>query len=189
MKKVEYDIFVIGSGVAGKTVAEECNEKGLKVAIAEDLEFGGTCANRGCDPKKVLLGPTEIIQQANDLKKKGIKKTPKISWKKLQKFKRTFTKNVPLNTKDYFEEKGIKMYAESPKFVGMNTLKVGGLEVHAKNIVIATGLHTRKLKLKGAEFVKDSSDFLSMKKLSKKSHLSRCGIYRYGICPHGRQGR
>ena len=56
MKK--YDVFVIGSGMAGMNIANKCASKGLKVGITDELPFGGTCALRGCDPKKVMLGPT-----------------------------------------------------------------------------------------------------------------------------------
>ena len=58
MKIEEFDVFVIGSGIAGQVVAKSCAKANLKVAIADNREYGGTCANRGCDAKKVLLGPT-----------------------------------------------------------------------------------------------------------------------------------
>ena len=53
MAIAHYDLFVIGTGNAGKHVAYDAVEAGLNVAIADNREFGGTCANRGCDPKKV----------------------------------------------------------------------------------------------------------------------------------------
>ncbi|WP_300441738.1 FAD-dependent oxidoreductase, partial [Christiangramia sp.] len=54
MKK--YDVFVIGSGMSGMTAANKCASKGLKVGITDELPYGGTCALRGCDPKKVIIG-------------------------------------------------------------------------------------------------------------------------------------
>ena len=168
MKRKKFDVFVIGSGVAGKTVAENCAAEGLKVAIAEDKKFGGTCSNHGCDPKKVLLGPTEILQCANDLMGKGVEKPPKLNWKKLQKFKRTFTSDIPKRTKEDFEEKQIKMFSSSPKFIGPNSLQLKDIEVKADKIVIATGLAARKLNVNGSKYLKDSDDFLSLKKLPKQ---------------------
>jgi len=53
MKK--YDVFVIGSGMSGMTAANKCASKGLKVGITDELPYGGTCALRGCDPKKVIM--------------------------------------------------------------------------------------------------------------------------------------
>jgi len=168
MKKLKFDVFVIGSGVAGKTVAEKCKDAGLKVAIAEKREFGGTCSNRGCDPKKVLLGPTQILQQATDLMGKGISEVPTLDWKALQKFKKTFTFSIPKRTKKDFEKKGIEMFHKSPAFISPNVLKVGDVEITAANIVIATGLVPRKLDIKGSKHLKVSDDFLSLKKLPKK---------------------
>ena len=48
MDSIKFDVFVIGSGIAGQTVAKACAEAGKKVAITEKRAFGGTCANRGC---------------------------------------------------------------------------------------------------------------------------------------------
>src|SRR5690606_14914707 len=87
----EYDVFVIGTGTAGKSVAYDCAAEGMKVAIADNREFGGTCANRGCDPKKVLVGITEAMQLSENLKGKGIVSVPEINWQDLQKFKSAFT--------------------------------------------------------------------------------------------------
>jgi glutathione reductase (NADPH) len=52
----QFDLIVIGTGSAASTVAHECRAAGWDVAIIDSRPFGGTCALRGCDPKKVLLG-------------------------------------------------------------------------------------------------------------------------------------
>ncbi len=52
--KETYDILVIGTGVAGSKIASACSIAGKKVGICDQREFGGTCALRGCNPKKVL---------------------------------------------------------------------------------------------------------------------------------------
>ena len=52
----EVDLVVIGTGAAASTVAYECRSAGWEVAIIDSRPFGGTCALRGCDPKKVLVG-------------------------------------------------------------------------------------------------------------------------------------
>ncbi|MGS0526074.1 FAD-dependent oxidoreductase [Zobellia nedashkovskayae] len=98
MKEQKYDVFVIGSGVAGQAVAEACVESGLKVAIADKREYGGTCSNRGCNPKKILLGATELIEASKNLEGKGIQNVPKLNWKKLMKFKESFTRTIPKST-------------------------------------------------------------------------------------------
>jgi len=161
----EFDVFVIGTGTAGKTVAYDCAADGMKVAIADNREFGGTCAQRGCDPKKVLVGITEAMQLSENLKGKGIVSVPKIDWTALQKFKASFTDAVPAFTEKKLKEAGIEMYHQSPKFLAQNTLSVEGKTVKAKKIVIATGNKSMELKIPGREHLKISDDFLEMAKL------------------------
>ncbi len=47
-----YDLIVIGAGMAGVSAATKCASAGWKVAIVDALRYGGTCALRGCDPKR-----------------------------------------------------------------------------------------------------------------------------------------
>jgi len=168
MDKKEFDVFVIGSGVSGRYVANACVKKGLKVAIADNREFGGVCANRGCTPKKVILGPTEVLEFSKHLKGKGIASLPKLNWKALQKFKRTFTDHIPPAVENNLNTSGIKLYHQSPKFIDSNTLSVEGKTIHAKKIVIATGRIPRTLNFIGNDLLKNSDDFLNMKLLPKQ---------------------
>ena len=186
----KFDVFVIGTGTAGKSVAKECVAEGLKVAIADNREYGGTCANRGCDPKKVLVGLTEILDRAEKLKGKGITRMPEFSWEDLMKFKKTFTDAVPAATEKDLEELGIKMYHQSPKFLDQNTLSVEGKTVHAKKIVIATGHKSLELPIPGRHLPVTSDDFLELEALPESiifigagyigmefAHIAaRCGV-------------
>ena len=51
-----FDVIVIGTGSAASVVAMSCRQAGWEVAIIDSRPYGGTCALRGCDPKKVLVG-------------------------------------------------------------------------------------------------------------------------------------
>ena len=155
----EYDVFVIGTGTAGKNVAYDCAAEGMKVAIADNREFGGTCSQRGCDPKKVMVGITEAMHLSASLEGKGIVSVPKIDWAALQKFKLNFTEAVPFTTERGLKEAGIEMYHQSPKFLDENTLTVEGKTVKAKKIVIATG------QIPGRDYLKISDDFLELEEL------------------------
>ena len=161
----EYDVFVIGTGTAGKRVAHDCAEAGLTVAIADKREFGGTCANRGCDPKKVLVGLTEIIDRAEKMKGKGITQMPNLSWQELMEFKESFVDAVPAVTEKAMKKQGISLYHQSPKFLDENTLSVEGKTVKAKKIVIATGNKAMPLNIPGEEHALISDDFLKLQEL------------------------
>ncbi|MGH9654650.1 MAG: FAD-dependent oxidoreductase, partial [Bryobacteraceae bacterium] len=91
----EFDLGVIGTGTAGTTVASKCRAAGWNVAILDSRPFGGTCALRGCDPKKVLVGAAEVSEHAHRMRGKGISSGAPIDWPALIRFKRTFTDPVP----------------------------------------------------------------------------------------------
>jgi len=163
-----FDLFVVGTGTAGKGVAKDCAAAGMRVAIADNREYGGTCPNRGCDPKKVLVAATEVVQLTENLKGKGISSVPEINWKDLQKFKENFTDAIPAVTEKDLKKAGIAMYHQSPKFLDENTLSVEGKTVTADKIVIATGNKPMELKIPGREHLLHSEDFLDLNELPEE---------------------
>lgn len=160
MKK--YDLFVIGVGVAGMSIAGRAAENGFRVGITDKKQYGGTCALRGCDPKKVLIGPTEARYHAGHLIGKGIDQQPEINWKDLIKFKQEMIADMPAQIEAGFKEQGIDMYHGPASFLSKETLLVGEKEIKADKIAIATGARPRKLEFPGAEYARTSSDFLQL---------------------------
>ena len=57
-----YDVVVIGGGPGGYSAAIRARQLGLKTALIEDAELGGTCLNWGCIPTKALLKQAEVYQ-------------------------------------------------------------------------------------------------------------------------------
>ncbi|MEP6261535.1 MAG: NAD(P)/FAD-dependent oxidoreductase [Gillisia sp.] len=161
----DFDVFVIGTGTAGKNVAKECAAAGRTVGIADNREYGGTCANVGCDPKKVLLGISEILEKSQKMLGKGIKDLPTTSWADLMEFKETFVNAVPAVTEKNLKKLGIHMYHQSPKFLDENTLSVEGKTITARKIVIATGQVPMELPIPGRELALISDDFLNLNEL------------------------
>jgi dihydrolipoamide dehydrogenase len=71
----DYDLIIVGAGVGGHGAALHAVKRGLKTAIIEAKEMGGTCVNRGCVPSKALLaasGRVRELQNADHLKDLGI---------------------------------------------------------------------------------------------------------------------
>lgn len=163
MKK--FDVFIIGSGMAGMTITNKCASKGLTVAITDELPYGGICALRGCDPKKVLIGATEVVDFATRLKGKGIHTVPTIDWSSLMAFKQTFVDPVPANIEKGYKKSGIATYHSPAKFVSANQLVVDNETVEAGKIVVASGAKTRKLQIPGEEYTINRTDFLNLKEL------------------------
>lgn len=50
-----FDLVVLGTGAGGSAPASKCRAAGWRVAVVDDQAYGGTCALRGCDQKKVLV--------------------------------------------------------------------------------------------------------------------------------------
>ena len=157
-----YDLFVIGAGVAGMTIASKAAKNGLNVGITDKQQYGGTCALRGCDPKKVLIGPTEASYHAGHLIGKGINQQPEINWPDLMDFKQEIIEDMPSQIEAGFKTQGIDMYHEAASFLSENILSVGEKEIKADKIVIATGARPRTLEFPGAEFAMTSTDFLDL---------------------------
>jgi len=62
----DYDLAIIGAGVGGHEAALHAVKQGLKTAIIEAKDMGGTCVNRGCVPSKALLAATGRVRELND---------------------------------------------------------------------------------------------------------------------------
>src|SRR5258708_6168609 len=98
-----FDLVAIGTGTAASAVASRCRMAGWQVAIVDSRPFGGTCALRGCDPKKVLVGAAEVIDWGRRMEGKGGQAQQlRIDWQKLMRFKRSFTKPVPKHSEEGF---------------------------------------------------------------------------------------
>ena len=143
-----FDLVVIGTGAAASTVAYKCNAAGWKVAVIDSRPFGGTCALRGCDPKKVLIGAAEVIDANYRMKNKGLHSGTNIAidWKELIRFKRTFTDHVPKNREDAFNKAGITTYHGRAQFRGPRSIKVvtepddkAANHIEGRHIVITSG--------------------------------------------------
>src|SRR6266542_3846228 len=83
-----FDLVVLGSGSAAGKVASRCRAAGWTVAMIDKRPFGGTCALRGCDPKKVLVGAAAAVDAARLLAGKGVRPNGiAIDWAELMRFK------------------------------------------------------------------------------------------------------
>lgn len=68
MSQFDYDLVIIGAGVGGHGAALHAVSCGLKTAIVEAAEMGGTCVNRGCIPSKALLAASGKVRELRDAK-------------------------------------------------------------------------------------------------------------------------
>ncbi len=158
-----YDLIVIGAGMAGIAAANKCAAQGWQVAIVDALPYGGTCALRGCDPKKILRRGAEIIDAARLMRGKGIDDAGlSIDWSALMKHKHGFTDPVPANMEDNLASHHVDTLHGEARFTGTNQIEIDGAPYAGDRFMIATGARPRTLTVPGSEHLIDSTNFLNL---------------------------
>ena len=66
MSEFDYDLIIIGAGVGGHGAAIHAVKCGLKTAIIEAQDMGGTCVNRGCVPSEALLAASGRVREMSN---------------------------------------------------------------------------------------------------------------------------
>lgn len=163
-----FDVIIIGSGPGGMAAAYDLAAEGNEVAVVEADLWGGTCPNRGCDPKKVLYGAVEAQDNLAQLQNHGFSRVPKINWAELMDFKETFTKPVPNEQKNGLANAGIHTITGRAVFKDKQTITVESVEYQADKFILATGQRSAILDIPGKEYFDTSTDFLAMKELPEK---------------------
>lgn len=165
-----FDLIVLGVGMAAVSAANKCAAAGWSVAVVDELPYGGTCALRGCDPKKMLRRGAEIIDAARLMRGKGVEAGDlKIDWADLMAFKRGFTDTMPDKIESGLDKNGVSTFHGPARFVSENTIEIGGeTRLQGRHILIATGAEPRPLDFPGAEHVIDSTAFLELEELPRR---------------------
>ena len=167
-----YDLVIIGSGTAAWVAGLRMRAAGWSVALVDHRPFGGTCALRGCDPKKMLISGAEAIDAQSRMRGHGVVSEAQIDWRNLIKFKRSFTNEVPRNRERDFAESGIAAFHGRARFIGPDSIVVdGGQKLKGQNILIAAGARPVPLKIPGQEHAITSEQFLELDALPARVAL------------------
>jgi glutathione reductase (NADPH) len=159
----QFDLVVIGTGTAAGVVAHRCRRAGWSVAVIDSRPFGGTCALRGCDPKRVLVGVAEVVDEVNRLSGQGVRADAlRVEWSELMRFKRGMIEAVPAEREEGFARAGIETFHGRARFVGPSTVTVGDHTLHGRRVLIAAGAKPADLGVEGREHLVTSEQFLEL---------------------------
>lgn len=178
--KFDYDLFVIGAGSGGLAASKRAASYGARVAIAEESLVGGTCAVRGCIPKKLMVYGSHFPALFKDAAGYGwhVGKST-LDW---QRFITAVDQEVrrlsQLHT-GYLEEAGVKLIQSRAKFLDPHTLEVDGSKVTAAKILIAVGGRPIKPDLPGMEFAITSDEMFHLPQ--QPPHLAIIGAGYIGV--------
>lgn len=157
-----FDLVVVGTGVTA-AVASRCREAGWTVAVVDRRPFGGTCALRGCVPKKILVSAAEAVHAARDLATTGVPaRTLAIDWPALMRFKHALVDPTTERTEQAWARMGIEQFHGRARFVGPTTLAVGDDRLIGRRVVVAAGSVPAPLAFPGADRLTTSDAFLDL---------------------------
>ena len=163
-----YDLVVIGTGTAAMVGAMRVRAAGRSVAVVDFRPFGGTCALRGCDPKKMLISGANAVDHTWRMRGRGVAGDARIAWADLMAFKRGFTDPVPQKHQERYSERGIDTFHGRARLTGRNSLEVGEETLEFSNLLIAAGAEPRKLGIPGEEHLVTNEGFLELGDMPKR---------------------
>jgi glutathione reductase (NADPH) len=164
----QYDLVVVGAGTAALGTATTVRGAGWTVAVVDFRPFGGTCALRGCDPKKMLVTGAEAMDLVQRMHPNGVAGETRIDWPALMAFKRRFTDPIPAGTEDHLSKNGIEILHGRARFTGANRMEIGGSVIDGRHFLLAAGAEPVKLGIPGEQHLVTSEQFLNLEQLPRR---------------------
>ncbi|HSH97573.1 MAG: glutathione-disulfide reductase [Methylophilaceae bacterium] len=169
MTTYDYDLFVIGAGSGGVRAARMAAGHGVRVAIAEDRYFGGTCVNVGCVPKKLYVYASQFSESFTGSVGFGWKgQNPQFDWPTLVANK---TKEIDRLQGVYdrlLQESGVAIFNGRAVLQDAHTVLVNGKSYTAERILVATGGWPFVPDVIGKEFIVTSNEIFNLPVLPKR---------------------
>jgi glutathione reductase (NADPH) len=165
----DYDLFVIGAGSAGSAAAQRAAAYGARVAVAEQEAVGGTCVNRGCIPKKLIVYAADFALQDRVASSYGWKQCQRqLDWSHLNASIHKHVERINQSYIQKFQQAGIELIRGHATFVNPQTVEIEGRKVTANKILIAVGGHPLKPKIPGIEHAITSREMFQLQQLPKR---------------------
>lgn len=165
----EFDFFVIGAGSGGIAAARRAAEYGAKVAIAEGDRLGGTCVNRGCVPKKLLVYASrfpDLFEEAQGYGWSGVSSV--LNWPHLITAVNHEVTRLNGIYEQMLDRSQVELFTGLATLVDAHTIAVGDRTVTADKILIAVGGKPFKPNILGIEHALTSDDMFHLPQQPKR---------------------
>lgn len=154
----QYDFIVIGAGPGGYEAAIRAAQNGLKTAVIESREAGGTCLNRGCIPTKSLLHSSGLYREMKESGLFGVHaEEVTYNLEEIYERKNQVTAQLKSGVEMLLNANRIDFIRGRGKITGEHEVTAvtadGEKELSAANILIATGSIPAVPKIKGADLL------------------------------------
>ena len=165
----QYDLFVIGAGSGGVRAARFAAQAGVKVAIAETKDLGGTCVNVGCIPKKLYSYAAQFAEDFRDAAGYGwtVSGTT-LDWEQLKKNRAQEISRLNGIYDNLLKNSGAELIRGWASLVDANTVEVEGKQYTAKHILVVPGGWPMVPEVPGKEYVITSNEIFDMPELPKR---------------------
>lgn len=175
-----YDFIALGGGNAGLGASTRVAAAGRKVALVDAGDIGGLCALRGCNPKKVLVRATEVLDDVRRAGEHGISTGEvRIDWNRVIDRKHRYTDPATENAERGLAESRVDLIHGQPRFIAPDRLEVAGRELSFDAIVVATGSVPRPLAFPGAEHVRTSDELLELRDVPRRLVIIGAGAVAF----------
>ena len=170
MAKDEFDLFVIGGGSGGVRASRLAANLGLRVGVAEEYRFGGTCVIRGCVPKKLMVFASDYASKFQDSKGFGWNyRSMSFSWRKFSNSMRSEVDRLENLYESMLHSSGVITFKQKAKLNGHNSVILhDGTILKAKYILLAGGSGPSKISIHGENLAISSNEIFSLTELPKK---------------------
>src|SRR4249920_1225106 len=126
MASDSYDVLILGGGNAGFGVTVPTRKAGMTVAMVEERDLGGTCPNRGCTPKKVLVAAGHALHEIERASAHCISVAePRLDWAALIDREKQMISHIPGSLARLMAHRGVKVIRGEARFAGPNEIRVG----------------------------------------------------------------
>ncbi|MBS6923736.1 MAG: dihydrolipoyl dehydrogenase [Lachnospiraceae bacterium] len=179
----QFDLIVIGAGPGGYVAAIKAAKLGLKTAVIENREVGGTCLNRGCIPAKAMIHASSIYREMQNIEEIGIFASEvTYDYGRILEYKEGTTRQLVQGIEQVLKANSVEIICGTGTLLPGNEVKVASEEgeelLKAKDVLLASGSRPLRIPIPGIDLpgVITSDDLFRMKEVPESLVMIGGGV-------------